>query len=57
MRGQLGRTSEELLREMKGISKVKVSVVEQVAHGVVLLRDVGVRKLWQKLTEVLPLGI
>lgn len=42
---------------MKGISKAKVSVVEQVIDGAVLLRNTAVRKLWQKLTEVLPLGI
>lgn len=42
---------------MKGISKVKVSVVEQVTDGAVLLRNVVVRKLRQKLTKVLPLGI
>lgn len=57
MSRQLGRTSEQLLREMKGIPEVKVSVVEQVPDGAVLLRHVGVGKLWQELTEVLPLGI
>lgn len=42
---------------MKGVSKVKISVVEQVIDGAVLLRDIVVRELWQKLTKVLPLGI
>lgn len=50
-------TSEKLLCKMKRISKVKVSVVEQVSDGAVLLCRVVFRKLWQKLTEVLPLGI
>lgn len=42
---------------MKGISKGKISVVEKVTNGAVLLRNIVVRKLWQKLTKVLPLGI
>lgn len=42
---------------MKGISKVEVPVVEKVTDGAVLLRDVVVGKLRQKLTKVLPLRI
>lgn len=42
---------------MKGISKAKVFVVEKVTEGAVLLCNIVVRKLWQKLTKVLPLGI
>lgn len=50
-------TSEQLLCKMKRVSKVKVSVVEQVADGAFLLRSVVVRKLWQKATKMLPLRI
>ena len=42
---------------MKRISKVKISVVEQVADGVVLLLNAVVRKLWQKLAKVLSLRV
>lgn len=54
---QFGRTSEKSLCEMKGVPKVEVSVVEQVIDGAVLLRDIVVRKLWQKLAKMLPLRV
>lgn len=52
-----GITSELFLCKMKGIPEVKVSVVEDVTDGAVLLCDIVVRKLWQQLTEVLSLRI
>lgn len=42
---------------MKGISKVEVSVVEQVTNGDVLLCNTAFGKLGQKLAKMLPLGI
>lgn len=42
---------------MKRVSKVKISVVEQVVDGAVLLGNIVIRKLWQKLAKVLPLRI
>lgn len=42
---------------MKGIYEVKISIVEEVTNSAVLLCNIVVRELWQKLTKVLPLGI
>lgn len=42
---------------MERISKVKISVVEQVTDGTVLFLNTAVRKLGQKLPKVLSLRI
>lgn len=42
---------------MQWVSKMKVCVVEQVSDGALLLLGIIVRKLWQKLSKMLPLRI
>ena len=42
---------------MKGVSKAKALIVEQITDGTVLHSDVISWELRQKLTQVVPLGV
>lgn len=54
---RLGSTSEKLLCKVERISKVKVSVVEQVTDSDIQLLSAVLRKLWQELAQVLSLTV